>query len=147
MSEGKVICSAASECEEKDCEHGVLHIAFRIEDDGLVCTEFDGCGSSDDKVRCVSVEEKQPTIEEGCVDKAFEAIRDEYKAITGGLPMLASAHKGYADILEVLDGLWAAIKANRRLGITQDELDKTVSLAAKTVQFIVDMTEEVEDNG
>jgi len=82
-------------------------------------------------------------------NKAVSLIIDEYIAATRINKPFASAHEGYAIILEELDELWDEIKKkeHRRKGSRMTE--EAVQVGAMALRFLVDtcLLQAEEDNG
>ena len=70
-------------------------------------------------------------------NEAISLITTEYCSATKKFGPFASAHEGYAIILEELDELWEVIK-NKQKSITELEKE-AVQVAAMAVRFLVDM--------
>ncbi|NPV72140.1 MAG: hypothetical protein HPY55_16155 [Firmicutes bacterium] len=66
-------------------------------------------------------------------------IAAEYKAAVASHPPMASAHEGYAVLLEELDELWAEIKQPEGRRNPWAMMREAVQVAAMAVRFIEDV--------
>ena len=71
------------------------------------------------------------------VEQAVTLVRAELDEATGKFGPMASAHEGYAVILEELDELWAEIRSKRatRASVTAE----AVQVAAMALRFLTDV--------
>ena len=67
-------------------------------------------------------------------DDLAEAIDDELAIAQSKFPAFKSDHEGYAVILEELDELWDAVKANN----AKHARAEAVQVAAMAIRFILD---------
>lgn len=73
------------------------------------------------------------------LDLIFKRIKEEYLSASLKFPAFASAHEGYAVILEELDELWENVKLNQK-NISRKKLmiDEAIQVAAMAIRFIID---------
>ena len=70
------------------------------------------------------------------IDSAIRRIEAEYIRATNEFGPMASAHEGYAVLLEEVDELWEAIKAKPQdRGLMRIE---AIQVAAMAIRFLVD---------
>jgi hypothetical protein len=69
------------------------------------------------------------------LDDALDDIREEVDAASAKFPAFASAHEGYAIILEELDELWIEVKGN--VGYGPSAYVEAVQVAAMAVRYLL----------
>ncbi len=76
-------------------------------------------------------------VEDDEIDRVLKVVRLELERATSKFGPMASAHEGYAVILEEMDELWEAIKSK---GGTREQMqDEAVQVAAMAVRFLLDV--------
>lgn len=71
--------------------------------------------------------------------RAIELVIEEYGRATNMNGPFASAHEGYAVILEELDELWEEVKKNPAKRDPEKMLKEAVQVAAMGLRFVVDV--------
>lgn len=71
------------------------------------------------------------------VKNALELVIAELNAVRREHPPMASAHEGYALILEELEELWEEVKM--RQPVHERMRDEAVQLAAMSICFLIDV--------
>lgn len=67
-------------------------------------------------------------------DYIFALVADEY-LFAKKFPEFASEHEGYAVILEEMDELWDAIKANKTTTLV-DRMNEAIQIAAMAIKYV-----------
>jgi hypothetical protein len=76
------------------------------------------------------------------VDKTMAMIHDEVFRAMSLWPPMASAHEGYAVILEELEELWEHVKTNQKRRNLAAMRTEAIQVAAMAVRFVADLTLE-----
>lgn len=76
------------------------------------------------------------------IETVINLVRDELIEATGKFGAFASAHEGYAVILEEVDELWDEIKNNKGDGATERQRREAVQVAAMGARFLLDIQED-----
>lgn len=71
--------------------------------------------------------------------RAFDLVAMELEAAMKEFGAMASAHEGYAVILEELDEAWDEIKAND----PEKTLKEIIQVAAMAIRFMVDVSAKI----
>jgi hypothetical protein len=71
--------------------------------------------------------------------KAIEEIQLEHKRAVSKFGPFASAHEGYAVMLEEMDELWDEIKKSPANRDTQSMRNEAIQLAAMAYRFLIDI--------
>jgi len=71
------------------------------------------------------------------VDTAVRRVEAEYIRATKEFGPMASAHEGYAVILEEMDELWEVIK-NPPFDHKRGKAEEAIQVAAMAIRFLVD---------
>lgn len=70
------------------------------------------------------------------IERVLELVRLELVSATRKFGPMASAHEGYAVILEEMDELWEAIKSKN---LTREDIQaEAIQVAAMAVRFLLD---------
>lgn len=80
--------------------------------------------------------------EQHAIDAVIEQVRAELVAATSKFGSFASAHEGYAVILEELDELWDEVKADKAPGARDRMRHEALQVAAMGARFLVDLPAE-----
>ena len=69
----------------------------------------------------------------------IDKVKEEYIRASSKFPPFASAHEGYAVILEEMDELWENVKLNQK-NLSRNKLmcEEAIQVAAMAVRFIMD---------
>lgn len=89
----------------------------------------------DDAVRLVDPLAPSTAASLGAIDTVLALVRRELVRATAKFGSFASAHEGYAVILEEVDELWDEVKANRPERATEE----AVQVAAMGARFLLDL--------
>lgn len=73
------------------------------------------------------------------IDRVMSMVRAELAAATLKFGPFASAHEGYAVILEEVDELWDEVKNNKRLSTTERQRREALQIAAMGARFLLDV--------
>lgn len=79
------------------------------------------------------------------VDRVLAFVRAEIERAMRKHGPMASAHEGYAVILEEVDELWADIKADR--GTTEAAMREAIQIAAMGIRYVADLGGEGGGHG
>ena len=72
------------------------------------------------------------------LDLGLSLVRQEFILACTKFPPFASQHEGFAILLEEVDEMWSAIKANRR----DEAVEEAIQVAAMALRFILDVGKE-----
>ena len=79
---------------------------------------------------------------EAKIDLVMKMVKAELLAATAAFPEFASAHEGYAVILEEVDELWDEIKVNKLDGSRARQRREARQVAAMGARFLLDMRDD-----
>lgn len=86
----------------------------------------------------LTLRERAHLLRIAAIDDALARVRDELIRATERFGPMASAHEGYAVILEELDEMWDEVKANS----TKRAREEAVQVAAMATRFLIDVQPE-----
>ena len=72
--------------------------------------------------------------------RAFDEVEDELDRATDKFGAMASAHEGYAILLEELDELWKVVQGSQKEHVKQEMRDEATQVAAMAIRFVIDCT-------
>jgi len=73
-------------------------------------------------------------------ERAFAEVRDELQLATMKFGSFASAHEGYAVLLEEVDELWDEVKKNQNIRSIEHLRQEAKQVAAMALRFMIDLT-------
>ena len=74
------------------------------------------------------------------LETALQQVKDEVEKAQANFPKMRSLHEGYAILLEEVDGLWEAIKADRGAFNSLRIRGEAQQVAAEAIRFLMDLT-------
>lgn len=92
--------------------------------------------------QCPGIEARR-IVDLVAIDDALARVRDELIEATKRFGPMASAHEGYAVILEELDEMWDEVKANS----TKRAREEAVQVAAMATRFLIDVQPKPKAGG